>query len=208
MKNNVIAVDGFCASGKGTIAKKLSEKLNLPYLNTGALYRAVGYELKKNNFEDFNNIEKILELAKNINFEVLDNLEFFTEDTGIWASKIAKIQQVRDFLFNIQKEFTKKPNGAILDGRDIGTVICPEAEYKFFITASLEERTKRRYKEMLEKGKNTTFEEIFQQLKERDLADINRSVSPLKKAEDAIEIDTTKMSPDEVIKYVLSFINK
>ena len=207
MKDKVIAVDGFSASGKGSLCTSLSKILKLPYLNTGALYRAIGLKLKQSNFNDFDNIEKLLEIAKGIDFSKLNSPELFTEEIGSWASKVAKIQEIRNFLLDFQKEFCNRKDGAILDGRDIGTTICPDAKYKFFITASAEERAKRRYEEMIEKGIKSDYEIILQKIKERDYNDINRSNSPLKKADDAIEIDTTNMTKEEVLNKVLKIIN-
>lgn len=208
MKKNVIAVDGYSAAGKGTICESLSKILNIPYLNTGALYRAVGLELKNNNFTNFENVNGIINLSKKIDFTKLNNPELFTEEIGGWASKVAKIQEIRDFLFKIQIDFCNKKEGAILDGRDIGTTICPDAEYKFFVVADVEERAKRRYKEMLEKGIKSDYNEILQKLKERDYNDENRPNSPLKKAVDAVEVNTTNMTKEEAVNYVLSFIKK
>lgn len=208
MKKNVIAVDGFSAAGKGSLCMLLAKTLNLPYLNTGALYRAIGLELKKLNFTEFEDVQKILEIIKNIDFTKLDNPELFTEEVGGWASKIAKIQEVRNFLLKLQKDFCDLDGGVILDGRDIGTTICPDAEYKFFITATVEERANRRYKEMIEKGIDADYDSILQKLKERDFNDMNRSNSPLKKANDAIEIDTSNMTKEEVLNYVLDFIKR
>ena len=206
MKKNVIAVDGFIASGKGSLCTSLSKKLNIPYLNTGALYRAIGLKLKEINFNEFDNIQKLLDIVNTIDFNNLDNPLLFTEEVGGWASKVAKIQEIRDFLLQFQKDFCNNEKGAILDGRDIGTTICPEAKYKFFITATPEERANRRYKEMIEKGISVNYNDILNQIKERDLNDINRKSSPLKKAEDAIEIDTTNMTKEEVLDYVLKFL--
>ena len=166
MKDKVIAVDGFSASGKGSLCTSLSKILKLPYLNTGALYRAIGLRLKQSNFNDFDNIEKLLEIAKGIDFSKLNSPELFTEEIGSWASKVAKIQEIRNFLLDFQKEFCNRKDGAILDGRDIGTTICPDAKYKFFITASAEERAKRRYEEMIEKGIKSDYEIILQKIKE------------------------------------------
>ena len=208
MKKNIFAIDGLTASGKGTIAKQISKYFNIPYLNTGALYRAIGFELSKLNFNDFSNVNEILKIAKSIDFTDLEREELFTEENGGWASKVAKIQEIRDFLFKMQVDFTNSPTGAVLDGRDIGTVICPDAEYKFFIVATPEERAKRRYKEMCEKNVKTSYEEILQKIKDRDYNDINRPIAPLVKAKDAIEVDTTNMNKQEVFDYILKYIHK
>lgn len=207
MKKNIFAIDGLTASGKGTIAKKISKHFNFPYLNTGALYRAVGYKCKINNFENFDDITTLINFMKEIDFENdLENSELFTEEVGGWASKIAKISEVRNFLLKIQQDFCNKPKGAVLDGRDIGTIICPDAQYKFYITATAEERANRRYKEMVEKNVKADYNTILEQIKQRDFNDMNRAVAPLKKAEDAIEIDTTNLNPNEVLQFILKYV--
>ena len=201
----VIAVDGPTASGKGTVAKKIATYLNIPYLNTGGLYRAVALYLVKNNITDYSK-NKVISILNNVDFNDLDNPELYIENIGLIASKIAPIQEVRDYLLKFQKDFAKK--GGVLDGRDIGTVICPDADYKFYINATVEERARRRYKEMIEKGKDVKYEDILEKLKERDKNDMERKNAPLKKADDAIEIDTTNMNKEEVFNKVISFIKK
>ena len=201
----VIAVDGPTASGKGTVAKKIATYLNIPYLNTGGLYRAVALYLVKNNITDYSK-NKVISILNNVDFNDLDNPELYVENIGYIASKIAPIQEVRDYLLKFQRDFAKK--GGVLDGRDIGTVICPNADYKFYINATVEERARRRYKEMVEKGKDVKYEDILEKLKERDRNDMERKNAPLKKADDAIEIDTTNMNKEEVFNKVISFLKK
>lgn len=206
-KKVVIAIDGPAASGKGTLAKRVAEHLDLPYLNTGAIYRALGLKVLNNNVS-YDDLDAICSLAENINPEDLESKELYTEEVGFAASKVSQIQKVRDILLDFQRNFANDDAGAVLDGRDIGTVICPNADYKFFVTASVEERSNRRYKELVEKGKDVSYDDILKKLKTRDKMDSERSNAPLKKADDAIEVDTTKMSRKEVVDYVLSFINK
>lgn len=201
----VIAVDGPTASGKGTVAKKIATYLNIPYLNTGGLYRAVALYLVKNNITDYSK-NKVISILNNVDFNDLDNPELYVENIGYIASKIAPIQEVRDYLLKFQRDFAKK--GGVLDGRDIGTVICPNADYKFYINATVEERARRRYKEMVEKGKDVKYEDILEKLKERDKNDMERKNAPLKKADDAIEIDTTNMNKEEVFNKIISFFKK
>lgn len=198
----VVAIDGPTASGKGTVAKNLAQKLNLPYLNTGGLYRAVALYLIKNNI-DYNDLDSVLKILDNVDFSNLDDPELYVENVGFIASHVAKIQEVRDFLLKFQKDFAKK--GGVLDGRDIGTVICPDAEYKFFLTATVEERANRRYKEMISKNQNASYEEILEKLKARDKNDMERKNAPLLKADDAIEIDTTNMTKEEVFDKIFSY---
>lgn len=204
--NRIIAIDGSTASGKGTLAKKLSKHFNLPYLNTGGLYRAIALFLIENKRINLISEDKVTDILKNVDFSDLNNPKLYMEDVGTIASKVAPIPEVRKFLFDFQVEFVNQPGGAILDGRDIGTVICPNASYKFFIIASSRERAFRRYNEMLRKGQKVDYNEILNKILERDRNDMERSSSPLKKAEDAIEVDTTYMGVGEVFDYVLSFI--
>ncbi len=203
--NKIIAIDGPTASGKGTLAKKIANYLHLPYLNTGGLYRTIALYMINNNL-DYNKKEEVINILGKVDFNDLENPNLYVEEVGSVAGKIAVINEVRQFLFEFQKNFAYQDSGAVLDGRDIGTVICPDAKYKFYVTASLEERAKRRFEEMKLKNKNVSFDEIFAVLKDRDERDTKRANSPLKKAEDAIEIDTTNMNKDEVFKYVLSMI--
>lgn len=201
----IIAIDGPSASGKGTVAQKIAKKLNLPYLNTGGIYRALGLKVHKAGI-DFEDVDKICEIARQINPEDLESNELYTEKVGQMASKVAPIQKVRDILLDFQRNFAYNTKGAVLDGRDIGTVICPDADYKFFITASTEVRAERRYKELNEKGKEVSYDEILQKLKARDKRDSERASSPMKKADDAILVDTSNMSREEVFEFVLSRI--
>ena len=201
----VVAIDGPTASGKGTVAKTLAERLNLPYLNTGGLYRAVALFVINNNI-DYNNVNDVKKILPKVNFSNLDNPELYVENVGFVASFIAKMQDVRDFLLTFQRNFAAK--GGVLDGRDIGTIICPNADYKFYITATVEERANRRYKEMITKGEKVTYDDILEKLKLRDKNDTERKNSPLLKAKDAIEIDTTNMTKDEVFEKVFSYFNK
>ena len=205
-KRLLIAIDGPSASGKGTLSKLLSEKFNIPHLNTGGLYRGLAYKAMQRNI-DLNDEKEIVELAKTLNEEDINNPVIFTEEIGGKAAIVAKMQPVRDVLLKYQKDFANQDGGAILDGRDIGTVICPNADYKFFVIASPEERANRRFKEMKEKGQDVSYDEILNKIKERDEKDMNRAASPFKKADDAVLIDTTGKTIDEVYREVLSFIN-
>jgi cytidylate kinase len=203
--NKIIAIDGPVASGKGTIAKKLAAFYNLPYMNTGGLYRAIGLYLLKNSLKDFTPtiLEKLLPL---IDFSNLDNPDLYTEDVGNITAQISPLLVVRNYLLLQQRNFAHREGGSILDGRDIGTVICPEAAYKFFITADVDVRARRRYREMIAKGLSVDYNEILTRLQERDTKDKTRSLSPLEKAEDAVEIDTTHLTVEEVFKKVSSLI--
>lgn len=204
--NKIIVIDGPTASGKGTLAKKLAKHFELPYLNTGGLYRAVALKMMLDNKSDFNDKNEVIDILRYVDFSNLENPDLYTENVGNIASKVSVIQEVRDFLFKYQHDFAYQTGGAILDGRDIGTVICPDASFKFFIVADVEERAKRRHKEMLEKGFEVDYNEILTKLVNRDKSDKERANSPLKKADDAVEVNTTNMSIDQVFEYVLSFI--
>lgn len=203
--NRIIAIDGPTASGKGTLAKKIAKHFNLPYLNTGGLYRSIGLFLFKNNIDDYSK-ETVVSLLNRVDFSDLDNEELYVENIGAIASKIAAIPEVRQYLFDMQRKFALQPSGAVLDGRDIGTVICPEASFKFYVTASVEERANRRFKEMVSKGKDVSYETILNKLVERDKSDRSRKNAPLQKADDAIEIDTTNMSKEEAFEFVIGKI--
>ena len=213
-----IAIDGTAASGKGTLGKKLSNKYNFPYLDTGILYRKVAYKLIKNNLI---NPEKLEEhcygFARNLTFRELKDKKLRTESVAKLASKIATFPNLRRILNNKQKEFTnlskKKYGGCILDGRDIGTTILPNADFKFFITASLEVRAKRRLLEknisfLHENDEKCMLQTFMNNMKERDRLDSNRKISPLVPAKDAYVIDTTSINPEELLSKVVDIIER
>ena len=198
----VIAIDGPSASGKGTLAKKIAQHFNLAYLNTGAIYRLVALrviekKIDPNNFENF-----IADLVKNISEEDLENDDLHSETVGSIASIIAKNPKLRAALFNFQKDFVakgkKEKNGCVLDGRDTTTVICPDADYKFFVTADVEIRAKRRFAQL-----QTSYEEILAQLKKRDENDLNRKDAPLLIAKEAVFIDNGNLTIEEGFQKML-----
>jgi len=205
VQKKVITIDGPSASGKGTLAVKIAEALELPYLNTGAIYRALALKVL-NVGVDLDDISLICQIANEISQKDLESEELRNEEVGKVASQVSAIPEVRKVLLDFQKQFANNELGAVLEGRDTGTVICPNAEYKFFVTASIEERTSRRYKELIKKEKKVTYLDILNKLKERDKRDLERAAAPLIKAEDAIELDTTNMNADEVFEFVLSKI--
>lgn len=205
-KSLVIAIDGPSASGKGTLAKKIAAHFNLPYLNTGALYRLVAWraieqKIAPNNFE--NEIEN---LVKNISELDLENEELFSEKVGAIASVMAKNPKLRAALFNFQRHFVEiskaQKNGCVLDGRDTTTVICPNATHKFFVTADVEIRAQRRFNQL-----QTNFDEILNQLKKRDENDFSRLEAPLKIATEAHIIDNGNLTIEEGFQKILKIIN-
>lgn len=214
MKNLVIAVDGPAGAGKSTIAKIVADKLNINYIDTGAMYRAITYKVLQNNI-DVNNEDPIIEIAKNSDIDFKDNNiyldgkilkeEIRTPEVSNNVSNIAQIKEVRYLMVDVQREIGNK-SSVILDGRDIGSYVFPNADYKFFLVASPEERGERRYKELIKKGYDTSLEEVIKDVIRRDEIDSNREFAPLVKASDAIEIDTTGKSIDEVVESVISKI--
>lgn len=211
----VVAIDGPAGAGKSTIAKKISQELELEYIDTGAMYRALTLKVI-NKGVNISNKEKIIEIANSTSIKFVDNkifLDGLTVDHAIrnakvneYVSPVAKIKEVREILVDMQREMAKDTS-VIMDGRDIGTVVLKDADFKFFLTASLEERAKRRYLEIIEyKGEDTSYNDILENIKKRDTIDGNRKVAPLKKAIDAYEIDSTNKTIDETVREIISII--
>lgn len=211
-----IAVDGPSGAGKSTIAKAIAKKLNIDYIDTGAMYRAVGYKMLKEGvaLTDLEGLEKMLENTE-IDFSegniYLDgeivNDYIRTPEISKQASDCSAIGMVRKKLVDLQQKMGASKS-VIMDGRDIGTVVFPDAEFKFFITASAEERARRRYEELIAKGQDVTFEQVLTDLNTRDHNDSTREITPLRKADDAVEVDTTAMNIEEVVNYVCGLMNK
>lgn len=206
-----VAIDGPSGAGKSTIAKSVAKKLGIDYIDTGAMYRAVGYKMKQEGIgtDDLDKLETML-AETDIDFVkgdiILDgkivNDVIRTSEISQMASKCSAIPMVREKLVDIQRGMGSRKS-VIMDGRDIGTNVLKDAEYKIFLTASAEERAERRHKELLEKGENITFEEVLRDIKERDHNDMTRALNPLRKAEDALEVDTTGLDIDQVTELVL-----
>ncbi|MFC0604804.1 (d)CMP kinase [Winogradskyella pulchriflava] len=225
MNKIIIAIDGFSSTGKSTIAKQLAKKLNYIYVDTGAMYRAVAYFALENNLigEDFFHTEKLIEKLDDINiaFKFNEDLGFAevylngkniekairTLEVSQYVSPIATISEVRHKLVE-QQQLMGKDKGIVMDGRDIGTVVFPDAELKIFMTASAETRAKRRYKELLERGHNLSYDDVLENVTTRDRIDSTREDSPLVKAEDAIEIDNSDLTIDEQLETLLNLANK
>ena len=195
----IVAIDGPAASGKGTIAKKLAEYFNLSYLDTGILYRAVALQLltKGMNEKDSQSAEKV---ARQVSIASIDHTGIRTQAVSDLASKIATIPGVRQELLDRQRRFAQNPDpgkdGAILDGRDIGTVVCPHADFKIFIIADLEIRAKRRWKELLQSDPTVIYCEVLEEMRSRDERDTNRKDAPLAVTSGALVIDTSNNSID------------
>jgi cytidylate kinase len=207
----IIALDGPAASGKGTLARKLAKHFNLALLDTGALYRAVGLNVLKagGNPENENDAINVFDMLPKTN---LSDPMLRRESTGAAASKVAAIPRVREKLVDYQRHFANNPpttkDGTILDGRDIGTVICPDAPFKIFITADVETRAKRRFlEEFGDKGRDKNYRSILSELIARDERDMNRSTSPLKPHENAYLLDTTNSDKEAVFEAALAYIS-
>ena len=222
-KGLVIAIDGFSSTGKSSISKVVADTLGLIHIDTGAMYRAItlfGLRNFKNEKQEID-LSKLLQNLNEISLEFRENsekLEIYlngenvskeirTTEVSDNVSFIAKQPEVRERLVVLQRDIAEK-QGVIMDGRDIGTVVLPNADYKFFLTASADERARRRFLELQSLGIETTIEEVKQNLIERDRIDSEREISPLKQAEDAILIDNTNLNKEETIELILSYIKK
>lgn len=210
-----IAIDGPSAAGKSTLAKKLAEKLNIEYLDTGAMYRTLALYFYEENFTNFDDEEGLKVFLSKIKIDVRNNKFYLfdrdvsqdirEEEIGILASKISSYQIIRSFLVEKQQEIAKGKD-IVMDGRDVGTVILKNADFKFYLTADVNKRAQRRYKDLLAKDPNADFNKTLEALKKRDHDDMTREHSPLTKAEDAIEIDTSQLTIDETIDEFLKVI--
>ena len=201
----VIAIDGTAASGKGTLARKLAEALNLPHLDTGKLYRYVGLSILRAGGDPGD--REAAEAAVMVIVQALDpkNLadpELMSDQAGQAASKVATMTKVRKSLMSYQKRFAAQAGGAILDGRDIGTVICPKAPLKLFVDATPEIRAERRHKELQNRGITANYDAVLADMRERDARDRERATAPMKAADDAVIVDTTNMNAQEAFDFV------
>lgn len=203
----IIAIDGPASSGKGTLARRLAEHLGLPHLDTGSIYRAVGLRLTYSGQDPYDK-RAAREAALRISDQDLNNPRLRQERIGQAASIVSAIPEVRSILLDFQRNFAKRPGGAVLDGRDIGTVVCPDADLKIFITASMETRAKRRHRELQGENIEVVYESVLEDLRERDERDASRAVAPLIPADDAIVIDTSNLSADEVFRQVLEIVKE
>jgi cytidylate kinase len=224
-KKITIAIDGFSSTGKSTLAKQLANRLGYVYVDTGAMYRAIALFAMQNGYIDSENFDKesLIKSLPSIRLHFRYNPELgFAEmylnnsnvekeirtiEVSSFVSKVAEIAEVRAKLVEQQKEMGQE-KGIVMDGRDIGTVVFPDAELKIFMTASAATRAKRRYDELMQKGDSVTFEAVFQNVEERDYIDTHRENSPLVAAEDAIEIDNSHLTREEQFEVVLGLVNE
>lgn len=196
-KGLVIAVDGPAASGKGTIARALAKHFDLPHMDTGLLYRAVALKLWRWGGDPANEFEA-LRACDELGFDPADE-ELRSEPVSRIASKVSSYSSVRDALMQRQRDFAAQEGGAVLDGRDIGTIIAPNADVKLFVTASAEVRAQRRVRELLERGMPAHYEDVLLDIRARDERDTNREIAPLRQADDAILLDTSELDIEEAI---------
>lgn len=225
MKRITIAIDGFSSTGKSTLAKQLAKKLGYVYVDTGAMYRAVTYFAMQNNWVTENAIDKnslinhLDEVHLKFHFnEALGFAEMFLNDVNVEqeirtlevsqnVSRVAEISEVRAKLVQQQQEMGRD-KGVVMDGRDIGTVVFPNAELKIFMTASAETRAERRFNELIEKGQHVTFEDVLENVQQRDYIDTHRDDSPLVQAADAVVVDNSTLSKEEQFDVVLNLVNQ
>lgn len=201
----IIALDGPAASGKGTLGRQLAAQYSLVHLDTGALYRAVARDVLAAG-DDPANAAAAARAARNIDRNTLGDPALRTAETGATASIVSAHPDVRRSLLEYQRAVAATPGGAILDGRDIGTIVCPFADVKLFVTASAEERARRRHAELVEAGSEQSFEDVLTEVRERDERDRSRSLSPLKPADDAHLLDTTDLGIEAALKAAVELI--
>jgi cytidylate kinase len=205
----IIAIDGPAASGKGTIGRRLAEKLQLAFLDTGLLYRAAAKRILDQGVNP-SNVAAVIGAVGYLTIEDTSADDLRSPAVSSTASLIAGIPEVRDMLARLQREFAVNPPpgkfGSVLDGRDIGTTICPDADVKIFVTASLDTRAARRLKELLVQGVQTSYQVVYRDVKRRDEQDVSRTTSPLRIADDAVVIDTTDLSADQAFEAALALV--
>jgi CMP/dCMP kinase len=201
----IIAVDGPSAAGKGTIARAVATHLGYHFLDTGSLYRMVGLAMI-NVGKSAADVAAAVSFAKSLDPAKIQDRDLRTETVAAMASEVAAISEVRTALLEFQRQFAKRQPGAVLDGRDIGTIVCPDADLKFFVTASTQVRATRRRAELKTLGIHTDYETVLDDIMARDERDANRTSAPTKQAQDAIMIDTSELDREEVIAAVMGVI--
>lgn len=213
---HIITIDGPAASGKGTLARRLADHLGYFFLDTGAMYRLIGLAVLNQGIEPEDNVEQVVAIAHEFSNtftpSMAENPELKRDDVGQYASRCASLSPVRAAILELQRALAHTPPtgeaGSVLDGRDCGTVICPEAPIKIYITADVEERAKRRYAELQSKGIETPFDEVLADMKMRDDRDMNRPVAPLRPAEGAVILDTTHLSIEDGLNVLKRLVEK
>lgn len=203
----VIAIDGPAASGKGTLGRRIAAHLGRPHLDTGLLYRAVARELLDRGLP-LSDPDGAAAAAGSLDPARLSDARLRTRDMGEAASIVSAYQPVRDTLLAYQRRFAAQPGGAVLDGRDIGTVVCPEAEIKFYVTASAEERARRRHQELERAGEVANYATVLTSITRRDERDASRGTAPLRIAPDAFVLDTTELDPDRAFAAALAVLER
>jgi cytidylate kinase len=192
----IVAIDGPAASGKGTLARRIAADYALPHLDTGLLYRAVGAALLAAG-GDLGDVPAAVAVARTLDLAKFTEEALKAGPVGEAASRVAAIPEVRAALLKLQQDFARQPGGAVLDGRDIGTVIAPDAEVKIFVTATPEARAERRLRELLDRGETVTFDDVLADIRRRDERDAGRGAAPLKQAPDAVLLDNTLLDKDQ-----------
>jgi CMP/dCMP kinase len=201
----IVTVDGPAASGKGTIARRIAAHFGLPYLDTGLLYRGVAWRLLDRG-QSLDDVEAATQAARTLKIAELDPKKLKAKGLGDAASRVAALREVRAALLDLQRDFAHQPGGAVLDGRDTGTVIAPEAEVKIFIEASPELRAMRRYRELLASDENVTYGSVLDFIRGRDARDSSRAIAPLIPAKDAVLLDTTDLDIEAAFRAALSIV--
>jgi cytidylate kinase len=203
----IVAIDGPAASGKGTLARRLAAYLNLPHLDTGLLYRATARTLIEHG-QNLSDVRAAVAAARGLSLTDFDPKVLRGRDMGEAASIVAAIPEVRQALVDMQRSFATRPGGAVLDGRDIGTVICPQAEVKIYVTASPETRASRRALELKSQGEAVDYQAVLEEIRRRDARDASRALAPLRLAEDAVEIDTTDLDIEAAFARALAIVQE
>ena len=203
----VIAIDGPVAAGKGTLARRLAEHLGLRHLDSGMIYRATAVRLLASG-GDPDDVAAAAKAALSLQAEDLERSNLRDQETGGMASRIAVLQPVRDALLAFQRAFAAEKPGAVIDGRDIGTVVCPDADVKLYVTAGLEERANRRFEELVSRGGSANLKDISNEIAERDRRDMERAVAPLRQADDAVLVDTSQLDADGAFEKAVEIVRK
>jgi cytidylate kinase len=203
----VITIDGPAASGKGTLARRLAAHFGLPHLDTGLLYRAVGEKVLVAG-HPLDDVKAAVAAARAVEIDKLDRNRLMRAGLGEAASRVAAMPEVRVALLGLQRDFAGRPGGAVLDGRDTGTVVCPHADAKLFVVATVEARALRRHQELRERREKTTYDEVLADIRRRDERDAARAVAPLKPAPDAVLLDTTALDIEAAFQEALKIVRR